>query len=66
MSSAQTSQSALVEYLLTVDTPTLCNAIEQLTLRPRHEGFHTPGNSFSVPRDGPDLRLGSNGPSGDG
>ena len=39
MSSAQTSQQNLVEYLLTVDTPTLCNAIEQLKLRPRHEGF---------------------------
>ena len=39
MSSPQTSQSALVEYLLTVDTPTLANAIEQLNLRPRHEGF---------------------------
>jgi 4-hydroxy-4-methyl-2-oxoglutarate aldolase len=33
------SQSALVEYLATVDTPTLSNAIEVLKVRPRAEGF---------------------------
>ena len=52
MSSAQTSQSALVEYLLTVDTPTLCNAIEQLTLRPRHEGFTPRGIRSLFPEMG--------------
>ena len=39
MSSAQTGHPGLIEYLQTVDTPTLANAIEQLNLRPRHEGF---------------------------
>ena len=52
MSSAQTSQSALVEYLLTVDTPTLCNAIEQLTLRPRNEGFTPRGIRSLFPEMG--------------
>jgi regulator of RNase E activity RraA len=28
-----------IEYLKTVDGPTLCNAIEQLHCRPNHEGF---------------------------
>lgn len=32
-------KSPLLEYLLTVDTPTLSNAIELLQLRPRAEGF---------------------------
>ena len=29
----------LLSYLKTVDTPTLSNAIEELNIRPRHEGF---------------------------
>lgn len=29
----------LIEYLRTVDSPTLSNAIELLNVRPRHEGF---------------------------
>lgn len=29
----------MIEYLKTVDTPTLCNAIELLGLRPHEEGF---------------------------
>ena len=52
MSSAQASQSALVEYLLTVDTPTLCNAIEELALRPRHEGFTPRGIRSLFPEMG--------------
>ncbi|MBM3739895.1 MAG: RraA family protein [Acidobacteria bacterium] len=31
--------NAWIEYLKTVDTPTLSNAIELLGIRPRHEGF---------------------------
>src|SRR5579871_758571 len=31
--------SDFVEYLKTVDTPTLCNAIELLKVRPHEEGF---------------------------
>jgi regulator of RNase E activity RraA len=30
---------SLIEYLKTVDSPTLSNAIEELNVRPRHEGF---------------------------
>lgn len=30
---------SLIEYLKTVDSPTLSNAIEDLNVRPRHEGF---------------------------
>jgi 4-hydroxy-4-methyl-2-oxoglutarate aldolase len=30
---------SLIEYLKTIDTPTISNAIEQLHLRPRREGF---------------------------
>lgn len=30
---------SMIEYLKTVDTPTLCNAIELLGLRPHEEGF---------------------------
>jgi 4-hydroxy-4-methyl-2-oxoglutarate aldolase len=30
---------SLIEYLATVDTPTISNAIEELKLRPRSEGF---------------------------
>jgi 4-hydroxy-4-methyl-2-oxoglutarate aldolase len=33
------SESPLIEYLATVDTPTLSNAIELLNVRPRVEGF---------------------------
>ena len=33
------SSPSLIEYLKTIDTPTLSNAIEQLHLRPRSEGF---------------------------
>ncbi len=33
------SEIALIEYLKSVDTPTLSNAIERLGVRPRHEGF---------------------------
>jgi regulator of RNase E activity RraA len=33
------TSSSLVEYLKSIDTPTLSNAIEQLHLRPRSEGF---------------------------
>ncbi|MCZ2152613.1 MAG: hypothetical protein LC114_01740 [Bryobacterales bacterium] len=33
------SDDARVAYLLTVDTPTLANAIELLKVRPRREGF---------------------------
>jgi 4-hydroxy-4-methyl-2-oxoglutarate aldolase len=29
----------LIEYLKTIDSPTLSNAIEDLNVRPRHEGF---------------------------
>lgn len=32
-------KDSMIEYLRTVDTPTLCNAIELLNLRPRREGF---------------------------
>lgn len=31
--------NGLIDYLLTVDTPTLANAVEALKLRPDHEGF---------------------------
>lgn len=31
--------SDLISYLKTVDSPTLSNAIEDLNIRPRHEGF---------------------------
>jgi 4-hydroxy-4-methyl-2-oxoglutarate aldolase len=34
-----TRQSSFIDYLNTIDTPTLSNAIELLKLRPRHEGF---------------------------
>ncbi|MCX6624196.1 MAG: hypothetical protein NTY38_24665, partial [Acidobacteria bacterium] len=34
-----TSGGAWINYLLSVDTPTLSNAIEVLRIRPRHEGF---------------------------
>lgn len=34
-----TTNTNLIEYLKTVDTPTLCNAIELLGVRPRHEGY---------------------------
>jgi 4-hydroxy-4-methyl-2-oxoglutarate aldolase len=33
------TSSSPIEYLKTIDTPTLSNAIEQLHLRPRSEGF---------------------------
>jgi regulator of RNase E activity RraA len=33
------SESKLLEYLKTVDTPTLCNAVELLGVRKHHEGF---------------------------
>ena len=33
------AQLDLIEYLKTVDSPTLSNAIEDLNVRPRHEGF---------------------------
>src|SRR3982751_4506525 len=33
------AQRNLIDYLQTVDSPTLSNAIEDLNLRPRHEGF---------------------------
>ncbi|MBI3683137.1 MAG: RraA family protein [Acidobacteria bacterium] len=33
------SEESLLEYLKTVDTPTLCNAIELLGVRKHHEGF---------------------------
>lgn len=33
------SEANFLEYLKTVDTPTLCNAIELLGLRKHHEGF---------------------------
>lgn len=32
-------EQSLIEYLKTIDTPTISNAIEQLHLRPRSEGF---------------------------
>lgn len=32
-------EQTLIEYLKTIDTPTISNAIEQLRLRPRSEGF---------------------------
>jgi 4-hydroxy-4-methyl-2-oxoglutarate aldolase len=35
----QETPDSLIEYLKTTDTPTLSNAIEQLKLRPRSEGF---------------------------
>lgn len=31
--------AGMIEYLRTVDAPTLSNAIEDLKIRPRHEGF---------------------------
>lgn len=33
------SEAKFIEYLKTVDTPTLCNAIELLGVRKHHEGF---------------------------
>src|SRR5262245_34597091 len=33
------SQDQFLEYLKSVDTPTLCNAIELLGVRKHHEGF---------------------------
>ena len=33
------TDSSFIEYLKTIDTPTISNAIEQLHLRPRSEGF---------------------------
>lgn len=39
MSSMSDSDAAFIEYLKTVDTPTLSNAIELLDVRPRSEGF---------------------------
>ncbi len=35
----KTSGDSWIDYLLSVDTPTLSNAIEVLQIRPRHEGF---------------------------
>ena len=35
----QDKQTAWIEYLKTVDSPTLSNGIELLNVRPRHEGF---------------------------
>ena len=29
----------IISYIKTVDSPTLSNAIEDLNIRPRHEGF---------------------------
>src|SRR5712692_4861669 len=39
VSAIPASQTNWIEYLKTVDTPTLSNAIEPLKLRPRSEGF---------------------------
>jgi 4-hydroxy-4-methyl-2-oxoglutarate aldolase len=33
------SKTEIISYLKTVDAPTLSNAIEDLNIRPRHEGF---------------------------
>jgi 4-hydroxy-4-methyl-2-oxoglutarate aldolase len=33
------ANSSIIDYLKTIDTPTISNAIEQLHLRPRSEGF---------------------------
>jgi 4-hydroxy-4-methyl-2-oxoglutarate aldolase len=39
MEAVKTSGGTWIDYLLSVDTPTLSNAIEVLQIRPRHEGF---------------------------
>jgi 4-hydroxy-4-methyl-2-oxoglutarate aldolase len=39
LEAARTSGGDWIDYLLSVDTPTLSNAIEVLQIRPRHEGF---------------------------
>ena len=31
--------TSIIDYLLTIDTPTLANAIELLKVRPQSEGF---------------------------
>ncbi len=41
-----------VEYLKTVDSPTLSNAIEDLNIRPRHEGFADLGTRCLFPQLG--------------
>jgi hypothetical protein len=39
MTSEVHSEKLWIEYLQSVDTPTLSNAIEVLQVRPRNEGF---------------------------
>lgn len=39
MTSPQVDAASWIEYLLTIDTPTLSNAVEKLDRRPKHEGF---------------------------
>jgi regulator of RNase E activity RraA len=46
------SKSPLIEYLATVDTPTLSNAIELLNARPRTEGFASLGMRCLFPELG--------------
>ncbi len=46
-----TEEGGLLEFLRTVDTPTVANAIEILNVRPRGEGFP----SVSLPAEKQDL-----------
>jgi len=39
MNANPTTNAALIDYVKTVDSPTLSNAIELLKVRPRHAGF---------------------------
>jgi hypothetical protein len=39
MSQTLEQRLSVIDYLKTVDTPTLCNAIELLKVRPHREGF---------------------------
>jgi hypothetical protein len=57
------SKIPLIEYLTTVDTPTLSNAIELLNIRPRAEGFCPTQNSVLVPRTRQALRARGHGSS---
>ena len=50
-----------LDFLKNVDTPTLSNAIEQLGVRPRREGFTPCELRCLYPGTGPHVRLGSNG-----
>jgi 4-hydroxy-4-methyl-2-oxoglutarate aldolase len=45
--------SSLIEYLQTIDTPTISNAIERLRIRPKHSGFAPVETRCLFPEFGP-------------